>query len=114
MRKYSPLVALLLAVFLIGCGGQTALVTDPTDGPPEAVEQVDTPSPEVDPIAEPSPTGASESATDSPEAGLQPAICVEADAEFPVQQGLPPVSADDHVEGPSDAEITLIEYSDFQ
>ena len=114
MRKYLPLVALLLAALLVGCGGQAAPVADPTNVPPEAVEPADPPSPEVDPTVEPSPTDASGAATDSPEAGPQPATCVEADAEFPVQQGLVPVSTDDYTKGSSDAPITVIEYSDFQ
>lgn len=114
MRKYSPLVALLLAVFLISCGNQAAPAAGPTDVPTVAMEQTDTPSPEVDPTVMASPTQVSEASTGSPEAGLEPAICVQADAEFPVQPGLPPVTADDHTKGSGDAPITVIEYSDFQ
>jgi hypothetical protein len=34
--------------------------------------------------------------------------------EFPVNENIPPVTADDWVEGPANAPITFIEYADFQ
>jgi hypothetical protein len=75
------------------------------------------PSPESDPTTVPSSTPAVGPDADAPSANPTPsdmASCVAAEAEFPVEPNLPPVTADDHVRGSDDASITLIEYSDFQ
>jgi hypothetical protein len=39
---------------------------------------------------------------------------VAADADFPLQPNLPPVTADDQTRGSAEASIVLMEYSDFQ
>jgi hypothetical protein len=39
---------------------------------------------------------------------------VAAPFDPPVESGIPPITEEDHVHGPADAPITLIEYADFQ
>jgi hypothetical protein len=115
MRKYTLLVAALLAALLVGCGGATAPASDATKGPLEAAEE--TLSTQPDATDKPLPTAGSAAATDTPGAATGPAgpaECVAAEAEFPLQPGLPPITTEDNAEGPADASITLIEYSDFQ
>ncbi len=96
MRKSAPLFIMLLVVLMGGCGGEPAAPT-PT------------------PLPSPSPT--SERATATPYVGVTPsgpAVCVEDPLDLPVESRIPPVTEDDHVHGPADAPITLIEYADFQ
>jgi hypothetical protein len=111
MRKHLPLAVLLLAAFLMGCGGPAT----PTDRPSDVVvEPTDTSVPTEVPTEVPSPTIGQESGGEPTAASSEPAACVQASAEFPPLQGLPPVSEEDHIKGSADARITLIEYSDFQ
>jgi hypothetical protein len=43
-----------------------------------------------------------------------PAFCVAEPLNLPVEPRIPPVTEADHVQGPADAPITIIEYADFQ
>ena len=94
MRKPAlfAFVMVLTLVLVAGCGGEAA---SPTPSP--------TPAPATATVAPPtsvSPSG--------------PAVCVDEPLDFPVVSGIPPVTEEDHVHGPADAPITIIEYADFQ
>ena len=43
-----------------------------------------------------------------------PASCQVQPFDLPVETRIPPVTEDDHTEGPANAPITIIEYADFQ
>jgi hypothetical protein len=49
-----------------------------------------------------------------PEPTPPPAFCVAEPLNLPVEPRIPPVTEADHVRGPADAPITIIEYADFQ
>ncbi len=106
MRKLVLLLsALLLLGLLTGCG--TGLVSNTPTQPPS-------------PMPQPSPTQ-TEEATEPPEQGGEEAVlpsgeatCVADPFDFPVESRIPPVTDSDHVIGPDDATVTLIEYADFQ
>jgi hypothetical protein len=95
MRKpalFTFMVVLILVLVAAGCGGEAASPT-------------------------PSPTPAPATATAAPPTSVSPsgpAVCVDAPLDFPVVSDIPPVTEEDHVHGPADAPITLIEYADFQ
>jgi len=48
----------------------------------------------------------------NPEPTPPPAFCVP--QSLPVEPRIPPVTEADHVHGPANAPITVIEYADFQ
>jgi hypothetical protein len=95
MRKpalFTFMVVLILVLVAAGCGGEAASPT-------------------------PSPTPAPATATAAPPTSVSPsgpAVCVDAPLDFPVVSDIPPVTEEDHVHGPTDAPITIIEYADFQ
>ncbi len=94
MRKSVLLLVVLLSIGMIaGCGNGDAPAS-PISSPP------------------PSPTSAPAATVAVTPSG--PATCELAPLEFPVNPNIPPVSEVDHVHGPDDASITLIEYADFQ
>jgi hypothetical protein len=98
MRKHALLTAILLLGLVVGCNGG-------------AVSPTPSPSPS------PQPTSAQEVPTAAPSASLTasgPATCVAVPLEFEAESRIPPVTEADHVHGPADASITLIEYADFQ
>jgi hypothetical protein len=97
MRKLALLsLALFIGGMLVGCRNE------PTTPPPS-------------PTTPPSPTPTLEAPTAAPtvDATAAPASCV-ADPFDPAESGVPPVTENDLVRGPSDASITFIEYADFQ
>ncbi len=94
MRKPALFSFMVVAMFVLvaGCGGEAASPT-------------------------PSPTPAPATATAAPPTSVSPsgpAVCVDEPLDFPVVSDIPPVTEEDHVHGPADAPITIIEYADFQ
>ena len=94
MRKHSLLLVLLLAAIVTGCGGQTSPSAGAT---PFVADETAAPSPESDPTTVPSSTPAVGPDADASPANPTPsdvASCVAAEAEFPVEPNLPPVTAE--------------------
>lgn len=93
MRRRALLLIALLLGLLTGCNGQAA-----------------SPTPTLAPTTPPIPT------SETPPTALPsgPATCVTESFDFPVEPRIPPVTEDDHVHGPADAPVTVIEYADFQ
>lgn len=101
MRKSVLLLVVLLLGLVAGCGGESASPM---------------PSPTALPSPSPSPTSAPETAAPAPPVEATPsgpAVCVPEPLDPPTVP-VPPVTEEDHVHGPADASITLIEYADFQ
>jgi hypothetical protein len=96
MRKSALLFTVLLLGLVAGCGGEAA---SPTPSPSPTLAPA-TATPTLAPTVGVMPSG--------------PASCVEAPLDFPVEPRIPEVTEQDHVHGPADAPITLIEYADFQ
>jgi hypothetical protein len=94
MRKLALLLTVLVLGLVAGCAGEAA-----------------TPTPS------PSPTTAPATATAAPPVSATPsgpAACAAEPFDFPTVPGVPPVTEEDHVHGPADAPVTIIEYADFQ
>jgi hypothetical protein len=128
-KRYVMWLVGLLAVSLAlaACGGTAESVTEATMAPTDAVEAttaadavaetqeaeaaVTEAAPATDEVATDEAEIASDENTSAP-ASTTPAICQA--VEIPDNQLIAPVSAEDWSKGPADAEITLIEYGDFQ
>jgi cyclophilin family peptidyl-prolyl cis-trans isomerase/protein-disulfide isomerase len=92
----------LLVGLVAGCGEQATSPPPsptPTPVPPSPTSAPSTPDTDpTEPVTPPTPSG--------------PATCEV--FTLPVESRIPSVTEDDHVKGPEDAEITFIEYADFQ
>jgi cyclophilin family peptidyl-prolyl cis-trans isomerase/protein-disulfide isomerase len=92
----------LLLGLVAGCGEQATSPPPsptPTPVPPSPTSAPSTPDTDpTEPVTPPTPSG--------------PATCEV--FTLPVESRIPSVTEDDHVKGPEDAEITFIEYADFQ
>jgi hypothetical protein len=115
MRKHFLIVLLLMAVALAACQSstptETAAVTEQAANtqPPAATAEPTEP-------AESAPTQASEDAP-AKDAAVRMKCTVESfdPTADPAEESIfPPVTAADWVHGPDNAEVTIIEYSDFQ
>jgi hypothetical protein len=91
MNKRLLLLLVLLTALAAGCCEQP----EPTQEPEPT--KVPLPQPTAEIAVEP-----------------QEAFCVAEPLELPVEPRIPPVTEADHVHGPADAPITIIEYADFQ
>jgi hypothetical protein len=89
MEKIKPLLLLPLLAFLAACG-PGATISTATDTPTRAA----------------SPTPLQESACQK--------ISLEPTPDAKISSLFPPVGEYDHVVGPKDAPMTIIEYGDFQ
>ncbi len=104
MRKFVLLTIALLLGLVTGCGGG---VTPPPVSPSPTLPPSPTSAPPPTPVPE----------TDTAEPTMAPEPSGPATCELftlPVASNIPPVTEEDHVHGPNDAAITLIEYADFQ
>lgn len=104
MRK-PRFILLALALALSAC--QAATPPAETQAPTAAVQ----------PTGAPAETSAPAQGSTAP-AGSEDFVCqvVQSlpDPYSPAEVGLPPITEDDHILGPDDALITLVEYSDFE
>ncbi len=106
--------SIVLVVFLAAC---QSTPDSPTALPDEQVSpgqsDVVTPSPELPPLPEVSPTPTEGQPTNQAEANCT--VVSREPTPGPTEQSLiPPVSETDWVHGPEDAIVTIIEYGDFQ
>ena len=103
MRKVVLLSLVVLLGFVAGCGEEATPSPTATSAPPTPTSEAASPTSEAEadpttPAPTPTPAG--------------PATCQE--FTLPVESRIPDIDEDDHVLGPEDAEITFIEYADFQ
>ncbi len=107
MPKYTLILLIVIALGLTACQGQSQTsptAVSPTVAiPPTATQAADAPT--------------STETVDQSVVGAPPGCTVISPPPTPgptEQSAFPPVSEKDWMIGPEDAEITLIEYSDFQ
>ena len=115
MARKLLILAVLLAVILAAC--QSAAVS-PTTSPPEDTDvELDTPRAAASPTVEIAPT-ATQEASDDQVSSSDEANCTVVSRQptpGPTEQSLVPLVSDtDWTHGPEDAEVTIIEYGDFQ
>ncbi len=109
MIKKIITLMLILVVFLAAC--QSA-ATSPTAITPDPVGE-DAPSTELPPLPEVSPTPATEQTGNL--GGANCTVISSQPEPGPTEQSIvSAVSEADWVHGPEDAEVTIIEYGDFQ
>lgn len=107
MRKCATLLALVM-VLLVGCDLTPA-------SPSPTPEETEEPTATDEPTAEEPVDGDEGSPVPTVPGTLsQSASCQAAPLELPVEERIPDVTEDDHIHGPADAPITIIEYADFQ
>jgi len=107
MLKKLIVLLVIMSVFLVACSSTS---TEPageaiTDSPLDT----ETTSTELPPPTEASPTSLSEQATEQAEAN-----CTVVSRQPAEVSSDPLVTDDDWIQGPDDAAVTFIEYSDFQ
>jgi hypothetical protein len=110
-RRFVMLAAVGLVLLLAACGPATPLPeATATDVPTVAV------SPTASDLATPTPVAEATEAVPEPAAAFPTPNpnpeCVE--APIPEDPNIPQATADDWSQGPDDAQVTLIEYGDFQ
>jgi hypothetical protein len=103
MLKKIIVLMVILSVFLAAC--QSA-ASEPTA---ESPVEPETTSTDLPPLPEVSPTPGSEQATEQAEAN-----CTVVSRQPPAGSTEPLVTDNDWTQGPDDAAVTFIEYSDFQ
>ena len=114
MTKKIITLSVLLLVFLAACQSTPASPTSSLEeqvqpGQPDEV----TPSPELPPLPVVSPTPANDQPASQDEVNCT--VVSREPTPGPTEQSLiPPVSETDWVHGPEDANVTIIEYGDFQ
>ncbi len=109
MMKKIVTLLLILVVFLVACQSAPA---SPTEAEPAQIGE-NAPSTELPPLPEVSPTPATEQ-TGNP-GGANCTVVSSQPEPGPTEQSIvSAVSEADWVHGPEDAEITIIEYGDFQ
>ncbi len=109
MMKKIVTLLLILVVFLVACQSAPA---SPTETEPAQIGK-DAPSTELPPLPEVSPTPATEQ-TGNP-GGANCTVVSSQPEPGPTEQSIvSAVSEADWVHGPEDAEVTIIEYGDFQ
>lgn len=109
MMKKIVTLLLMLVVFLVACQSAPA---SPTEAEPAQIGE-NAPSTELPPLPEVSPTPATEQ-TGNP-GGANCTVVSSQPEPGPTEQSIvSAVSEADWVHGPEDAEITIIEYGDFQ
>ncbi len=109
MIKKIVTLLLISVVFLVACQSAPA---SPTEADPAQIVE-DAPSTELPPLPEVSPTPATEQTGNLGEANCT--VVSSQPEPGPTEQSIvSAVSEADWVHGPEDAEITIIEYGDFQ
>jgi hypothetical protein len=97
MRKNILTLLLLASVALTACA-KTTPTSIPTFPAPAPTTELEVPQ---------------SSQLEAPNSGCT--VVARRPTPGPTQESLfPPVTEDDHVKGPADAKVTIIEYSDFQ
>jgi PBP1b-binding outer membrane lipoprotein LpoB len=107
MLKKSIVLLVILSVFLVAC--QSAATEPPAEPAAESPVEPDTAGTELPPLPEVSPTPDTQQATDQAEAN-----CTVVSRQPPAGSTEPLVTDNDWTQGPDDATVTFIEYSDFQ
>jgi hypothetical protein len=114
MLKKIIVLLVVLSVFLVACSnGGAELPADPTAEDAGAPVETETASTESPQLPEASPSPGAEQGTALAEANCT--VVSRQPTPGPTEQSLvPPVSDEDWTHGPDDADVTIIEYGDFQ
>jgi PBP1b-binding outer membrane lipoprotein LpoB len=107
MLKKIIVLMVILSVFLAAC--QSAASEPSAEPTAESPVEPETTSTDLPPLPEVSPTPGSEQATEQAEAN-----CTVVSRQPPAGSTEPLVTDNDWTQGPDDAAVTFIEYSDFQ
>jgi hypothetical protein len=116
-QRLIMLAAAWLVPLLAACGPATPPpAAEVTDTPVAAVASPTVPGPATStPAPTSTPAGVAEATPEAQVAFPTPNPNPECVAEpIPEDPNIPPVTADEWSEGPDDASISLVEYSDFQ
>jgi len=114
MAKKFFIFSIVLVAFLVACqntqANPTELATEEAN--PDQLDEV-TPSSELPPLPEVSPTPLTDQTVNQAEANCT--VVSRPPTPGPTEQSLvSPVSETDWSHGPEDAKVTIIEYGDFQ